>query len=416
MVSKSRRRREAKERAERGETRKMVRAPGPTAIRFRRSSRPGPKPSRGKGSTMASTTLRQRGVDVIGVSQLTKSMTVGQGILRFTINPRALVGTRLGEYAQLWSRWRPVSLKLEISPSAGMMIPGGYIAAWSANPDEKLPLGESAVSHLASLVTQVQRPIGQPAVLNIPCSTTSRWYTFTGAAVDVAHGSILSAVSGTLGTDGKISITFKLHWTIEFNGPDVPSPVEEMFIEPGAGWMDIFTDSVSDWGEGKKLTFKMHEGGAVVPWPNVRSGVIYKPTTGVKIPYVKADGTAAEVAYCSRIIDSDLYASALACHATEAAAKAYQKNADLTQVLDFKSAGAIVVPSIPRLMGQVVTASFLVDKAGPSSSPAPETDIVSRIADEVLERLKAVGFGVSPKTLMDSQESIVVLEEESGEA
>lgn len=354
MVSKSRRRREARERAgarKKGQARR--------------------KPA----GTMNSPSLRQTGVDVIGVAVIDKNARVGTGLLRFPINPRSLTGTRLGDYAQLWSRWRPLSLRLEVAPAAGMMVPGGYIAAWSANPDEEAPAGESAVGHLAALVTQIQRPIGQSAMLSIPCSATARWYTFSGSGVDIAHGSVLSVITGAVGLTGEVTVTFKLHWTIEFNGPDIPRPVEEFYIEPSPDYAGIFTDSVSDWADGAKLTFKHSEGGSVVPWPGVRSQVVYTVTQGVKILYVKSDGSTGEVKYFSRIIDSDVYSSALCCHATAADAAAYQKTGDLTKVLAYKAASDWATPQLPRLKGSPVTVSFKLDRAlaQPAKPPADES-------------------------------------------
>lgn len=376
MVSRSRRRREAKERA----------ASGGKKVQPSKS-----RPKRAARSTLSSTTLQQSGVDVLGVASITKKTKVGDGLLRFNINPRNLAGTRLGEYATLWARWRPIKLRLEIIPAAGMMIPGAYCAAWSANSREDFPAGAAAVAHLSSLVTQIQKPIGMVSNLNIPCVTTSKWYTFTGEPVDVDHGSIVSVLAGTLGADGTISVTFKLHWTIEFNGPDIPTPVEDMLLEPGPGWENIFTDSVSDWADGKKLTFKMHSGGSVVEWPGVKSGVVYTSAAGTTIKYISTGTTEAEVKYFSRIIDSASYSTGLACHATEENAAAYQRTGDLTKVLSFVAAGPVAVPDKPRLVGKPVAVKFSVDLIGPSippalrTGPASEPDRIRGLEDQISE-------------------------------
>lgn len=380
MVSKSRRRREARERAAKG-------SPQVQPAKKR------PRPRRGGKSTMKSTCLRQTGSDVVGVAVLTSKTVIGTGLLRFAINPRALTSTRLGDYAQLWSRWRPLALKLEVSPSAGLMIPGGYIVAWSANPNEEIPSGEAAIAHLTSLVTRKQTHIGQSCMLQIPCSSTARWYTFTGDSIDIAHGSLLAACSGTIGISGAVAITFTLHWTIEFNGPDIPRPLEEYFIEPVAEYAGIFTDSVSDWADGKKLTFKHAEGGSVVPWVGVRSGVVYEPTAGVRIYYVKSNGQEEECKFFSRIIDSDVYDSALCCHGSRADAEGYQKNGDLTKVLDYKAASKWAEPTLPRLKGSMVTASFAIDRCFKPVEAAPtgsqDINVLARKLEDLSVRVQS---------------------------
>lgn len=378
MVSRSKRRREAIARAKaaKGATRR-------------------PQPQRSR-STMNSTSIIQTGIDVIGISVVSESSPIGTGMLRFVINPRALTGTRLGDYAQLWARWRPLRLQLEVCTAAGMMVPGGYLAAWSAQPNEQIPAGESAILHLAALVTQVQKPIGMNTKLNIPCSSTARWYVFEGEAVDTSHGVILAVVSGMIGVKGGVGVTFKLHWTIEFNGPDIPRPLEEYFIEPESDYAGIFTDSVSDWADGKKLTFKHAEGGSVVPWPGVRSQMVYTPTAGVKIYYVSG-GKAVEAKWFSRIIDSDIYSSALAVHASQADAEAYQRSGDLTKVVNYEAASGWATPTLPRLKGEAVSVKFGVDRQLASTSrevvepaqPAIDYDLLAaKLAPLVLSGIR----------------------------
>lgn len=356
---------------------------------------------------MSGTTVRQSGVDVLGVASIKKDTRVGTGLLRFTINPRALTGTRLGDYASLWARWRPVKLRLEICPAAGLMVTGAYIAAWSATPSEQVPAGEQAIAHLSALVTQVHKPIGQPSFLDVPCVSTAKWYTFSGESVDVNHGCLLACLAGMVSVEGSVSVVFKLHWTIEFNGPDIPAPLEELILEPGPGWENIFTDSVSDWAGGAKLTFKMHAGGAVVEWPGVESQVVYGVAEGTKIPYYDSSGAEKECKFFSRIIDSNLYDTAICCHATQADAEAYQKTGDLTKILPYRAAGKVATPARPRLIGVPVTTSFLVDRTAPSSSRSQaEVDLSARVQalESMISRLELERGPLMARSVSDSYE------------
>lgn len=352
------------------------------------------------------------GIDVIGVSSIRSTDKVGTVLLTFQVNPRALAGTRVQKEAQLWARWRPIKLRLEACSGAGLMLPGSYIMAWTADPNERV-VGtmEETVARLTSFGVQAQKPVGQNASLVIPCDATARWYVMQGEAVDDSHGTVLSALSGMVGGT-TISIVWKLHWTIEFNGPDVPVLTQDLLIHPEAGWENIFTDSVSDWAEGARLTFKHAEGGSVVPWQGVQDHVVYVPTSGVKIPYYKADGSAGTVGFFSKIHAAQ-YESGLVCHATKEDAEAYQKTGDVAKVLPWKQAGEWCTPASPTLKGSPVTTGVLLQPDRVEASGFPKS--APRVLTKEGKTMDFTDFSLRMSRLEEMVERLVMGSEASFE-
>lgn len=347
-----------------------------------------------KAAKAAPTGRMERGTDVIATVNVLTSTLVGQGLMRFIINPRSIDGTRIQRMSQLWARWTPTSLRLEVVSTASLMVSGGYIVAWDADPQTDFSARADAVTRLTSMVHSVQATVGQRSVLQIPSSTSRKWYTVTGDANDDSHGVVLLACAGKVSAD--TTLTVKLHWSIRFEGPDLPPTLEEdVMTWPDSEYVPCFTDAVSDWASGTKLTFKHHEGGSVVPWENVHAGYIYVPTAGVNIPYYKQDGTQGKVEYLAKIIDSPLYSSALACFGSLAAAQNYVKKGLPSYALNYYKAGELVTPKVPHLKGNVASTALLV--GGPSkplqinrgavAADDFSEDVVERIAQRVLQLL-----------------------------
>lgn len=293
------------------------------------------------------------GSDLIGTVTLKDSMPVGSTLLIWEINPATLIETRLARMSQVFTRWRPRKLTVTAVPGAGVLTPGSYAMGWTADQHFDIGGADKRVQRVLTLKPNVLGVFGTPKVMNIPCDTTQKWYMVDpnlGAESD--HGMLICVLAGRLGGNN-ISINFRLDWTIEFNSPDIPASSEEYEIYPDPDYIPIFTDSVSDWGAGKRLTFKHKEGGSVVPWIGLKDNVIYKPTAGVSIPY--NDGTKdVDCKFFARIKDSELYTSALACFLDEASAKAYLQSGDINKVLEFKAAGGYCSPSLPTLRGTSV--------------------------------------------------------------
>lgn len=331
--------------------------------------------NKGAGPSTDANTRVAEGSDVLGVVTITKHDKVGASLLRFVVNPRSLPRTRLGMQSQLWQRWTPVSLRLRIVSAAGMMIPGAYIAAWFSDP--KQALLDDGPTNVAKCVTcrcYVQKPVGQGATLSIPSQTSRKWYAFEGEDFDDSHGVVVLAVAGVSGGT-EITLTVSLDWKIKFNGPTMPAEAGgDTYIQPEAGWENVFTDSTSDWAEGKRLTFKHAEGGAVVPWEGISTGLYYEPTAGVKILYKTSSGSEAECKWFSCMINEPSYNAALVCHASKEDAVDYQKTGNVNKVLPYYAAGSWVVPPSPVLKGTPIVGAKLDLSPGSSQGPAMPKD------------------------------------------
>lgn len=335
-------------------------------------SSPKPKPMTGAGSRKGlarrvkannnfnGQNFMASGSDLIGTVTLKDSLAVGAVLLLWDVNPATLSETRLARMSQVFTRWRPRKLQVTIVPGAGVLTPGSYAVGWTADQRFEIGSAENRVQRIMTLKPNILGVFGTPKILSIPCDTTQKWYLCDpnmGAESD--HGAVVCVLAGKLGGNN-ISINFRLEWTIEFNSPDIPATIEDLEIYPDPDYIPIFTDSVSDWASGKKLTFKHKEGGSVVPWIGIKERVIYKPTKGVTIPY--NNGTEEKnCEFFAKIVGSELYTSALACFADEAKAKAYITTGDVSNVLDFKAAGSYCTPSLPTLKGVSVSDLPLLD-------------------------------------------------------
>lgn len=353
-------------------TKHGARAVPPTVPR----AQPGPKPQRVRAID-SSQNMVLTGSDLIGQATLQDTTPVGTLILAWDINPNTLAGTRVHQFGQVFTRWRPRRLCVTLVPGAGNYTPGSYAMGWVADPKFSLGSADSRTQRVVALRPSLLASFGASRSLNIPCDTTQKWYMCDpslGAESD--HGMVVCCLAARCGGQN-ISVNIRLDWTVEFSSPDMPSATEDLEIYPDPDWIPIFTDSVSDWASGTKLTFKAHYGGSVVPFVGIRDNVVYKPTKGVTVPYVKADNTTANCEFFARI-GGALYPNGLACFATEQDAKDYLKNRDTAKVIAFKSAGGFVTPQLPTFKGSEVEAEALISlrhtiktpSAVPRSSPS----------------------------------------------
>lgn len=386
MVSKSKRKRLAAEKQQQVTRVTTVTVP-----------KPGPRPKRqsaGRSGTGKTTVLS--GVDLLGSTEVKDTNKTGEPLLEFVINPQSLPQTRLAQLAELWVRWRPKSLKLECLTTSSIMTGGGFVVGWSADTSDKLAsAGLDNIRHIVMLDCQQQCVLTGSFTLNIPTGTAAKWYTFRGTPMESAHGILLAALTGPIVTK-TATVTWKLHWQIEFEGPDAPRQSEVETIEPAVGWSPVFTDSVSDWESGKYLTFKHSEGGAVVPWTGVRPNVIYVPDGDTQVTVYKADGTEAVVGFFSAMKSTE-YPTAVVPHASELDAQNYQKTGSKSYLLPYTKAGNWCTPQRPRLKASKIISSKVALSNLPDS---PVRDVVrtpmtsdSRIAaleDKVKELTHAV--------------------------
>lgn len=294
------------------------------------------------------------GSDVIGSVTMSDTDKAGTLLLAWDVNPLTLVNTRVHQFGSVFTRWRPKKLDLQCIPGAGVLTPGSYVIGWVADPDFDIGLAQSRVTRITSLSPSIMSAFGSPKVLRIPCDTTQKWYLCRpGVGVESDHGRVLAVLAAMVG--GKnITINFRLDWSIEFSSPELPHSTEELETYPDPTWIPIFTDSVSDWASGTRLTFKHSEGGSVVPFIGIRDKVVYKPAKGVVVPYVKEDGTTANCSFFTKMINEALYSTAMVCFADEKSAKEYIKTGDSGKVLPYKAAGALVTPNFPTFIGTEV--------------------------------------------------------------
>jgi len=380
MVSKSKRRRLAAEKRNNQQTRAVQ--PMVVVTRSQPSTRRkrvvAPRQQVAARGNPNRTTLS--GVELLGTTLIEAKTQVGESLLEYVINPQNLPGTRLTRMAQLWVRWRPLQLKIEAVTNAGFLSGGGYSVGWSADPTERLgPASTDNVRHVIMLSSQNQVWFGNTSttLLVLPTEMSSKWYTFRGTVTESSHGVVLAVLTGPI-VSKTTSITWKLHWKIEFDGPDAPAESEENSIDPAPGWENIFTDSVSDWLNGKYLTFKEKEGGTVVPWVNLKSNVIYQTTENTHIPFFTPGGPELECNWFSRMKGSEEYSNALVLHLTEADAIDYQKTGDKTKLVSFVKAGNYCRPSRPKLVAYRVVSSNIAltnksDRDSPLVSPRKQT-------------------------------------------
>lgn len=293
------------------------------------------------------------GSDLIGSVVITENHKAGQLMMMWDINPMTLPTTRMSRLAQVYARWRPIKLHLEVVPGAGVFTPGAYSIGWVAEPGWNPGTGSTVLGRIATLTPSLMSTFGAPKVLKIPCDTTQKWYlTQGGVGIESDHGTVVAALAALIGV-AKVSINFMLNWTIEFDSPDIPLPEEDLEAYPDPDWIPIFTDSVSDWAQGKRLTFKHTQGGAVVPFHGLREQVVYQPAKGVKVTYKKGS-TDTEVKWFSKMINEPLYSAAMVCHGSEADAKAYQQTGNVDKVLEYSAAGEYVTPTFPEFVGKAV--------------------------------------------------------------
>lgn len=278
---------------------------------------------------------------MIGLTEFAAPGALGNVLADIQVTPVAFTDTRVSQEAQLWSRWRPRALKLEIVSSAGAFVTGSYVAGWSASVMQALPRGPDAVRVVTTMEHSRQAHISQPLVLPIPSDPTQRWYLCSGSSEDRDHGSVFVVLSAPVGNlSGKIALSLRLHWTMEFSGPSMPNiAVVEAKIYADPAYTPYFTDSVNDWENGKYLTFKAHEGGNAVPFVGIEPDTIYKSTVEISwYDAAKADKSlTSQVVWGVRI--HDYYQPAMAVFRSRDKAKVYVESHAASAVLDFVKAG-----------------------------------------------------------------------------
>lgn len=314
-----------------------------------KGARPKPKWNMRKPNTRVVT---MEGFDYLGTVVVSPTTKIGEVLSIISICPTAWAGTRVQQEAFLWQRYRPRSLVLEITTSANKMMGGQYLAAWTADSEDPVPTqGEGALSKLMSYNPSRPANISSNLRMRIPISTTQKWYYLRGSEdKDVEYGKIfiaaLSPLSNVSGSS-KTTLIVRMRWTFDFSYPDLPSvsvPDEQIF----ASAPNYFSDSSSDWKEGKYLTFKWHEGGNIVEFPGAKSGTLYKIGAHAHVGYYISNGTIKNTEYAVCVTETtETGLPMLAPVKDKATGEAYIKNPSDTLLLSYFNAGPWVSPENP---------------------------------------------------------------------
>lgn len=300
------------------------------------------------------------GSDLIGSTNVGSAMKPGTVLLVWDVNPKTIAETRLNEFSQVFGRWRPRRMAITCIPGAGTFTPGSYAMGWVADPSFSLGDVETRLRRVLTMSPNLMSSFGTPRTLSLPTDTTQKWYICRpGHGVESDHGIVVAVLAAKVAAEN-ITINFKLDWTVEFSSPEVPESIEEVEIYPDPDYIPIFTDSVSDWQGGTKLTFKHKSGGSVVPWVGIKPGYVYVPAKEVKIPYAESS-TKTDTVKAISVIKDFIYPSGAACHKTVEDAKEYQKTGDISKVITYVEAGDYVTPTFPTMIGQSTESDILVD-------------------------------------------------------
>lgn len=347
----------------------------------------------GKGQLVVS------GTDLIGNVTIGDTDQPGKLLLAWDISPLTMPNTRLYHLAQTFARWRPRKITFSAVPGMGVFTPGSYAMGWVADPTFSLGDTGTRLARILTLSPSDLATFGSPRTLKIPMRTTQKWYFCeSGDERETTHGMILVVLAALVGAKN-LSINFKIDWTVEFDSAEIPASVTAVEIYPDPEYLPVFTDSVSDWASGEKLTFKHKEGGSVVPWLGVRSDMIYRPASGVRIPYYDKDSKVQECKYFAAI--GGIYPSGLACFASEDDAKAFVKNKDTSKVLTYYKAGEYTTPVLPTLIGTEASAISLDLRLSTLRIKDQQARSVRAGAEAQLVNIVTRGMQQNPRLNMD---------------
>ncbi|UHK03116.1 MAG: coat protein [Sanya permutotetra-like virus 1] len=301
----------------------------------------------------ASRSVVLEGYDYLGTVEVTTKDKPGATKSLISLNPVAWQGTRVQQEARLWQRFKPKSLVVEITTSASRMMAGQYGVAWVADFNETIPNGsDAAMAKLLSFSPSKIRPVWSNSMMRIPISTTQKWYYLHGhEEADSEYGKLILFIASPLAnvTSGSAtSLIIRIRWSFEFSFPDVPQGVSPDDITIYASAPNYFSDSVSNWKEGKYLTFKWHEGGEAVGFPGGQAKTIYVIGGGSTVQYYNEDGTNGFTKYAVCVNETnDDNQPMLAPVKDLAHAQAWVKNPSDSYLLKYKAAGHWVTPENP---------------------------------------------------------------------
>lgn len=162
------------------------------------------------------------GVDLVSTVVVTSQMQVGAELLLVPVRPALFEGTRWAALSAPWGRWRPRSLRLEVTSSAPTTIGGQYLVGWtSTSPKPFVGLhGEDVVRSAMSVQSARTADIHKSVSFVLPAEMPVKWYE-KSAGSDHVHGVIfMYLVSPVVGSvQGSVQLIIKLHWSCEYELP-----------------------------------------------------------------------------------------------------------------------------------------------------------------------------------------------------
>lgn len=334
---------------------------------------------RGRGAFRAQRTPREQstrartitGADMVAVSaNLSTSTVVGSVIAEFDVTPSFFDGTRLAAEAQLWSRWKPQHLMLQVIPSAGSLVTGTYCVGFTYEVNAVLGTGIGAVKQINSYIPSSTATVYNKISFNIPVDTAQKWLHTSGRErADMVHGKVFAVLTSPIGNitnDSKINFTFRMVWTVAFEGPVLPGTAEtgaSVYVDDG--YESYHTTSTADWASGGRLSLKHVAGGALCPFSTARSDIVYKLDPVAKLYYVKEDKTKALVTHA--VIIKSFAGKHFAVFASKETAQKYLQSGSVDDCLPYVEAGDVVTPANPAWIPETTTVSkpdpaFLIER------------------------------------------------------
>ncbi|UHK03118.1 MAG: capsid protein [Sanya permutotetra-like virus 2] len=324
-----------------------------TNTRSRNPPRNRNNPPKYKMQGPASRSVVLEGYDYLGTVEVSTKDKPGVTKSLISLNPVAWQGTRVQQEARLWQRFKPKSLVVEVTTSASRMMAGQYGVAWVADFNETIPNGsDAAMAKLLSFNPSKIRPIWTNSMMRIPISTTQKWYYLHGhEEADSEYGKLILFIASPLAnvTSGSAtSLIIRIRWSFEFSFPDVPQGTSPDDITIYASAPNYFSDSVSNWKDGKYLTFKWHEGGEAVGFPGGQAKTIYVLGGGSTVQYYNSDGTNGFTKYAVCVTETNDDGQPMLAPVKDLShAQAWVKSPADGYLLPYKAAGHWVTPENP---------------------------------------------------------------------
>lgn len=183
-------------------------------------------------SNQRSATTPMRGSEILGTFPITTDMPSGEILFVAPVNPRQLIGTRLGKTADLYDLYKISNFSLEIISSSPTSTAGSYIAA--IDPDARVDYPGMAAQSRIRALSQVPggkiNSLFMKSTIRLAVNRRNEWL-FCDSANDEVYkttaGNICVCLNAPLaGISGTIYLTLKISYNIIFKGQNLEEPVQ----------------------------------------------------------------------------------------------------------------------------------------------------------------------------------------------